>query len=102
MRPLIADTDTDIWRKVGYGQAGGLRQQIGHIVQHVEHWAVLNFSTTRASREAEVASVSELIVAVITFDLKAQAIRQGVTDASHAGPPVTRLQGSVSCGARGV
>ena len=57
MRPLIADTDTDIWRKVGYGQAGGLHQQIGHIVQHVEHRAVLDFSATRASRKAKIAAV---------------------------------------------
>src|ERR1700722_9985166 len=102
MRPLVADADTDIWRKVGYGQAGGLRQQIGHIVQHVEHRAVLDFSATCASREAKIASVSELIVAVIAFDLKAQAIGQGVTDAPNAGPSVARLQGGISRRARGV
>ena len=54
MRPLVAGTDTDIGRKVGDGQAGGLRQQIGHIVKHVDHRAVLDFPAASAGREAKV------------------------------------------------
>ena len=46
--------------------------------------------------------MSELIVAVVAFDFKAQTIGQGPPEASHAGPPVARLQGGVSRRARGV
>ena len=77
MRPLVANTDTDIWRKVGHGQTRGLRQQIGHIVQHVDHRAVLHFPAAGAGRETKVKPVRELIVAIVALKLNAYTIGQG-------------------------
>ena len=93
MRPLVADTDTDIGRKIGDGETGGLRQQIGHIVQHVDHRAVLDFPAASAGREAKIKPMCELIVAIVALKLNAYTIGQGPADAADAGKPEVRLQG---------